>query len=199
VTIVSRGEQALQTIQRGSPNLVLLDRLLPDLDGCEVCHRLRTSGHTELPVVLLTAKAMVADKIAGLECGADDYITKPFDFEELVARIQAALHRRQDQTRPNQRLQVADLTLDTAARQVWGRDRAIELTAREYNLLELLAVQAGQVLTKETIFERVWGDENEAGLDIIKVAINSLRSKLNTGGRPDLIQSVRGVGYLLRP
>jgi DNA-binding response OmpR family regulator len=109
------------------------------------------------------------------------------------------LHRRQDQTRPNQRLQVADLTLDIVARQVWRGERAIELTAREYNLLQLLVVQAGQVLTKETIFERVWGDENEAGLDIIKVAINSLRSKLNTGGRPDLIQSVRGVGYLLRP
>jgi DNA-binding response OmpR family regulator len=148
---------------------------------------------------MLTAKDEVADKITGLESGADDYITKPFAFEELVARIRAALRRREYQTSRKRRIQVADLLLDTAAREVWREGMVIELTTCEYNLLELLVLHAGQVLTKATIFEQVWGYDHEAGLDIIKVYINSLRSKLNAGGRPDLIHTVRGVGYMLRP
>jgi two-component system response regulator MprA len=199
VTVASDGEQALRAIEHGSPDLLLLDIRLPDLDGYEVCRRVRASGHTEMPVVMLTAKDEVADKITGLECGADDYITKPFAFEELVARIRAALRRLEYKTSPKRRIQVADLILNTAAREVWRGGRAIELTACEYNLLELLVVHAGQVLTKETMFERVWGYEHEAGLEVIKVYINSLRRKLNADGRPDLIHTVRGVGYILRP
>jgi two-component system response regulator MprA len=199
VTIASSGEQVLHTMQQHPPDLVLLDIRLPDIDGYEVCRRLRASGHTSTPVLMLTAKDEVTDKITGLDCGADDYITKPFAFEELVARIRAALRRLEYQTSPKRRIQVADLILDTAARQVWRGGRAIELTACEYNLLELLVLHAGQVLTKESIFEHVWGYDHEAGLDIIKVYINYLRSKLNADGRTDLIHTVRGVGYVLRP
>jgi two-component system response regulator MprA len=148
---------------------------------------------------MLTAKDEVVDKITGLDCGADDYITKPFAFEELVARIRAALRRLEYKTSPKRRIQVADLILDTAERQAWRSGMAIELTACEYNLLELLVLHVGQVLTKESIFEQVWGYDHEAGLDIIKVYINYLRSKLNADGRPDLIHTVRGVGYVLRP
>ncbi len=199
VTVASCGEQALRAIEQGSPDLVLLDIRLPDLDAYEVCRRVRAEGYTNMSVLMLTAKDEVADKITGLESGADDYITKPFTFEELVARIRAALRRLEYQTSPKRRIQVADLILDTAARQVWRGGRAIELTACEYNLLDLLMVHAGQVLTKEIIFVRVWGYDHEAGLDIIKVYINYLRSKLNAGGRPNLIHTVRGVGYVLRP
>jgi DNA-binding response OmpR family regulator len=198
VTVASCGEQALRAIEQGSPDLVLLAILLPDINGYEVCRRLRASGHT-VPVLMVTVKAMVADKITGLESGADDYITKPFAFEELVARIHAALRRREYQTSPKRRLQVADLLLDTAAREVWRGDRAIALTVHEYKLLELLVLHEGQVLTKETIFERVWGSDHEARWEVVKVYICSLRRKLNAGGRPDLIRTVRSVGYMLKP
>lgn len=199
VIVASCGEQAFHAMQQCSPDLILLDIRLPDIDGYKVCRRLRANGHVDVPVLMLTAKDEVSDKITGLDSGADDYITKPFAFEELLARIRAALRRREYKTRPKQRIQVGDLILDTAARQACRGDKAIELTACEYNLLELLVLNAGQVLTKATIFERIWGYDNEAGLDVIKVYINYLRSKLNADGRPDLIHTVRGVGYILRP
>jgi two-component system response regulator MprA len=160
---------------------------------------LRAEGKETLPVLMLTAKDDLSDKINGLDSGADDYITKPFDFEELLARIRAGLRRVETTAQSHQELRVGDLVLDTAAREVWRGDRLIELTAREYNLLELLVRHSGQVLTKEIIFERIWGYDNEAGLDIIKVYINSLRSKLNVGDKPDIIHTVRGVGYVLKP
>jgi two-component system response regulator MprA len=152
-----------------------------------------------LPILMLTAKDDLPDKIAGLESGADDYITKPFAFEELLARIRAALRRVEDRFQHSREIQVGSLVIDTAARQVWRDGTLIELTMREYDLLELLAQHAGQVLTKEVIFERIWGYDNEAGMEIIKVYINYIRSKLNAGGKTDLIHSVRGVGYILKP
>jgi two-component system response regulator MprA len=199
VTVVSCGEQALRAIEQGSPDLVLLDSGLPDLDGYEVCRRVRAQGYTNLPVVMLTAKGKVAETITGLESGADDCIAKPFTFEELLARIGAALRRQESRTRANRQLQVADLVLDTAARQVWRGGRALELTAHEYKLLEVLVRQAGQVLTKDILFAGIWGSDHEAGWQVVKVSICSLRRKLNTGGRPDLIQTVRSVGYMLKP
>ena len=199
VIVACNGKQALHAIQDYSPDLMVLDVMLPDIDGCEICRRLRANGDKTLPVLMLTAKDDLSDKIVGLDSGADDYITKPFVFEELLARIRAGLRRLEEKTHLAKEIKVGDLFIDTAARQVWRGDRLLELTAREYDLLELLAQHAGQVLTKEIIFERIWGYDNEAGLDIIKVYINYLRSKLNAGGEPDIIHTVRGVGYILKP
>ncbi len=198
VMIAPSGEQALEAMQAFAPDLVLLDILLPDMDGYEVCRHLRADQDKALQILILTAKDELSDKIIGLDSGADDYITKPFVFEELLARIRAALRRVEATTKQTREIRVGDLTIDTAARQVWRAAAPIELTTREYDLLELLAQHAGQVLSKELIFERIWGYDNEAGLEIIKVYINYLRAKLNRGGQPDMISTVRGVGYRLK-
>jgi DNA-binding response OmpR family regulator len=198
VLIAPSGEQALEAMQAFAPDLVLLDILLPDMDGYDVCRRLRADQDKALQILILTAKDELSDKIIGLDSGADDYITKPFVFEELLARIRAALRRVEATTKQTREIRVGDLTIDTAARQVWRVGTSIELTTREYDLLELLAQHAGQVLPKELIFEHVWGYDNEAGLEIIKVYINYLRAKLNRGGQPDMISTVRGVGYRLK-
>ncbi len=198
VMITSSGEQALEAMQTFTPDLVVLDILLPDMDGYEVCRRLRANYDKALQILMLTAKDELSDKVVGLDSGADDYITKPFVFEELLARIRAALRRVEARTQQTREISVGDLTIDTAARQVWRAGTSIELTMREYDLLELLAQHAGQTLPKELIFERVWGYDNEAGLEIIKVYINYLRTKLNGGGKPDMISTVRGVGYMLK-
>lgn len=198
VMIAPSGEQALEAMQVFAPDLVLLDILLPDMNGYDVCRRLRADQDKTLQILILTAKDELSDKIIGLDSGADDYITKPFVFEELLARIRAALRRVEATTKQTREIRVGDLTIDTAARQVWRAATPIELTTREYDLLELLAQHAGQVLSKELIFERIWGYDNEAGLEIIKVYINYLRAKLNRGGQPDMISTVRGVGYRLK-
>jgi DNA-binding response OmpR family regulator len=196
VLTATSGEEALSLASARSLDLVLLDIMLPDISGIEVCRALRAGENGTLPILMLTAKDERTDKIMGLESGADDYITKPFDFEELVARMRAAL-RRVERTQRREKIEVEDLVIDTATYGVWRAGERIALTRREYELLELLAQNAGHVLTKERIFERVWGYDNEAGLEVIKVYINTLRTKLNTGGKADLIHSVRGVGYLL--
>jgi two-component system response regulator MprA len=188
------GEAGLNLARDHPPDLVILDLMLPDLDGVEVCRRLCAGDR--MPVIILTARDSVVDKVAGLEAGADDYLTKPFAFDELVARVRAALRRHQPATQET--IRVGDLLIHPASRDVRRGDRSIELTAREYDLLEYLARNAGQVLTKDQIFSRVWGydllDESEA----IKVYISYLRRKLNAAGERDLIHSIRGVGYILR-
>lgn len=199
VSAVSNGEEALNTARDYPPDLVVLDVMLPDMTGYEVCRRLRASGDRNLPILMLTARDALTDKISGLDCGADDYITKPFAFEELLARIRANLRRVEHQNRPNRKLEVGDLVIDPAIREVRRGDRLVELTSREFDLLELLTRHQGQVLTKEIIFERIWGYDNESGIEVIKVYINYLRSKLNAGGKPDMIYSVRGIGYILKP
>lgn len=198
VQIASNGEAALEQIQNSPQDMVLLDVMLPDMDGFEVCRRLRDMSGRMFPILMLTAKDAVKDKIAGLDSGADDYITKPFDFDELLAHIRAGLRRFIGNARSARKLVVGDLSLDTEMRQVWRAGRLIALTKREYELLELLVQNAGRVLTKERIFERIWGYDNPAGFEVIKVYINYLRAKLNAGGRPDLIHAVRGVGYVLK-
>lgn len=199
VMVASCGEQALQVAQTFLPDLVVLDIMLPDINGYEVCQRLRAGNGDELQILMLTAKDELSDKVIGLDSGADDYVTKPFVFEELLARIRAHLRRIEAKTRHIQEIVVGDLVIDTAARQVSRAGEVIELTMREYDLLEMLAQNAGQVLPKEVIFERIWGYDNEAGLEIIKVYINYLRTRLNAGGKPDMIFTVRGVGYMLKP
>jgi two-component system, OmpR family, response regulator MprA len=198
VAAASCGEEALNSARDFPPDLVVLDIMLPDMTGYEVCRRLRASGDRNLPILMLTARDALADKISGLDSGADDYITKPFAFEELLARIRANLRRVEHQNRPNRKLEVGTIVIDPAIREVRRSDRLVELTSREFDLLELLTRHHGQVLTKEIIFERIWGYDNESGIEVIKVYINYLRSKLNAGGQPDLIHSVRGIGYILK-
>jgi len=194
VTVVGDGATALTAVRQRPPALVVLDLMLPDLDGMEVCRRLRASGGP--PVIMLTARDAVTDTIAGLESGADDYVTKPFVLDEVVARVRAVLRRHAPRTETL--LRVADLTLDVAGRRVWRGARPVELTAREFELLDCLMQHAGQVLTTATLLERVWGYDFAVESNAVKVYVAYLRQKLNAGGEPDLIQAVRGVGYVLR-
>jgi two-component system response regulator MprA len=197
VCIASTGADALKKIAEAMPDAVLLDVMLPDLDGFEVCRRLRASNPT-LPILMLTARNATPDKVTGLDCGADDYITKPFDFDELIARLQAGLRRGAPQDPQSRQLVVGDIVVDPATREVRRAGVLVALTRREYDLLELLARNAGQIVTPAIIFERLWGADLDAGPEVLKVHIHTLRKKLNVDGRPDAIHSVRGVGYMLK-
>jgi DNA-binding response OmpR family regulator len=194
VEVAASGEAALASAQKWLPDLVVLDLMLPDVDGVEVCRRLRAAD--DVPIIMLTARDAVGDKVEGLEAGADDYMTKPFEFDELLARVRAALRRKA--AKANDAIRVGDLTVRLASREVARGDRQIELSAREYDLLEFLAQHAGEVVTKETLFEKVWGYDFDIESDAIKVYVSYLRKKLNAAGETDLIHSVRGVGYMLK-
>ena len=194
VDVAFDGEQGLAVARERMPDLVVLDIMLPGIDGIEACRRLRAVG--DVPIIILTARDSVADKVEGLEAGADDYVTKPFAFDELMARVRAALRRRAP---AGAVISVGDLTIKPESREVERGGRAIELTAREYDLLEFLARNEGKVMDKQTIFEKVWGYDFEIESDAIKVYVRYLRKKLNAAGEPDLIRAVRGVGYMLKP
>src|SRR3990172_5598972 len=194
VLVAPSGERGLDTAREHPLDLVILDLMLPGMDGVEVCRLLRKEA--DVPIIMLTARDSVADKVDGLEAGADDYITKPFVFDELLARVRSALRRRAGLAQ--EVLSVGDISIRPASREVERAGRLIELTAREYELLEFLARNEGKVLTKETIFEKVWGYDFEIESDAIKVYMSYLRKKLNGPGEPDLIHSVRGVGYMLK-
>ncbi len=185
-------ESGLALARDYPPDLVVLDRMLPDLDGLEVCRRLRAAS-PDLPIVMLTAKDAIPDRVAGLEAGADDYVVKPFAFDELLARVKALLRRARSQ--PQAILQFADLTLDTSTREAKRARRTIHLTPKEYELLELFMQHPRQVLTRETIFDRVWGYDFGGESNVIEVYVRYLRKKL---GEPNLIHTVREVGYILR-
>jgi two-component system response regulator MprA len=200
------GLQGLDAAQRIDPDLIILDVMLPGIDGLEVCRRLRANPITQdTPILMLTAKDDVRDRIAGLDTGADDYLTKPFSFEELVARIRAIL-RRQSRNRNEemeaahgQTLQFGDLQLNTSTREVLRGQRQIELTATEYNLLHLFMSHPRQVLDRQTILNRVWGYDFLGETNIIEVYVRYLREKIeDSPSSPRLIQTVRGVGYVLK-
>ena len=195
VDLAADGEQALAIARDRQPDLVVLDVMLPGLDGLEVCRRLR-AGDPGLPVLLLTAKDRVPDRVAGLDAGADDYLIKPFAFDELLARIRALLRR----ARPSEGdlLGFADLTLDLRTREIMRGGRSIELTTKEFDLLEYFLRHPRQVLSRDQIFSGVWGSDFLGGSNVIDVRVMRLREKLEAGGEPRLIQSVRGVGYCLR-
>ena len=199
VTVVDDGEKALQRVHSFKPDLVVIDMALPGRDGLEVCQRLRQTGDRLLPILLVSSSNQVADKVAALDSGADDCITWPFDCEELAARIRGGLRRAESAAARSRKIAVGDLVIDTATKQVWRNGKPVSLTAREYKLLELLALNAGRVLSRGHIFERVWGHESEADWDVIKVYVNYIRAKLNEDRKPDLIHAVRGVGYMLKP
>src|SRR5262245_56386656 len=198
------GVSGLDLAQRLRPDLIILDVLLPGMDGIEVCRRLRESEATaDIPILMLTAKEEVNDRVTGLDAGADDYLTKPFSFEELIARIRALLRRQQRLIAaggPGGRvLRVADLTLDEAAREVRRGERLIELTATEYNLLHLFLTHPRQVLDRQTILNRVWGYDFMGETNIIEVYVRYLREKIeDEPSNPKLIQTVRSVGYVLK-
>jgi len=194
VEVAADGPAALAAARAQPFDLIILDLLLPGMDGVEVCQRLHVQGGP--PVIMLTARDAVAEKIAGLDSGADDYVTKPFALEELVARVRAVLRRHAP--RSPAPLRVADLRLDAQGRRAWRGDRALELTAREFDLLECLMQHAGQVLTHSELLEQVWGSDFEGESNAVKVYVAYLRQKLNAAGEPDLIHAVRGVGYVLR-
>ena len=195
VDLAADGEEALASARAERPDLVLLDLMLPGIDGFEVCRRLRQIA-AELPILMLTARDRVPDRIAGLDAGADDYLVKPFAFDELLARIRALLRRARPVTAGLVRF--ADLTIDPSARRVRRGDRVVELTAREHDLLELFARNPRQVFSRELIFERLWGSDFLGESNLIDVHIKRLRDKLEAGGEPRLVQTVRGVGYALR-
>lgn len=193
VDVALDGESALEKLRQETPDLVILDLMLPRIDGIEICRRLRAIS--DVPVLMLTARDSVGDKVEGLEAGADDYLTKPFAFPELVARVRALLRRR---VSDDEVIAVGDLVIRPASREVERAGRALELTQREYELLDLLARNAGRVVNKQTIFEKVWGYDFEVESDVIKVYVRYLRRKVNAPGEPDLIRSVRGIGYMLK-
>jgi two-component system response regulator MprA len=200
------GIESVAAAQRLNPNLVILDLGLPSIDGLEVCRRLRGNPTTrDLPILMLTAKDDVRDKIIGLETGADDYLTKPFSFEELLARIHAILRRQRRVQRSgsgeadSQILQFDDIQLNTATREVTRGGRLIELTVTEYNLLHLFMSHPRQVLDRQTILNRVWGYDFLGETNIIEVYVRYLREKIEDApSTPRLIQTVRGVGYILK-
>jgi two-component system response regulator MprA len=188
------GETGLMTARENTPDLVILDWMLPGMDGLDVAQRLRTIGN--VPILILTAKDTIQDRVQGLDAGADDYMVKPFELDELLARVRALLRRTQQDRAPV--LTFADLVLDTSTRQATRQERVISLTAKEYDLLELFMRHPRQVLTREMIFDRVWGYDFGGESNVLDVYIRYLRQKLELEGEPRLIHTVRGVGYVLR-
>ena len=190
------GSEALEKVDaEAQPDAVILDVLMPGTDGLEVSRTLRRSGN-KVPILMLTARAEVGDRVAGLDAGADDYLTKPFALEELLARLRALLRRTADGS--GEAFRFADLELDPGTRDVRRGGEPIELTRTEFSLLELFMLNPRQVLTRSVIFERVWGYDFGYGSNSLDVYIGYLRRKTEAGGKPRLIHTVRGVGYALR-
>ncbi|MGW8319205.1 MAG: response regulator transcription factor [Candidatus Promineifilaceae bacterium] len=194
VGAAAEGKEGLEMARDDPPDLVLLDIMLPGIDGLEVCRRLRAAS--DVPILMLTAKESIEDRVAGLDAGADDYLVKPFSFDELLARVRALLRRAQP-SQP-QVYRFADLELDTGTRQGRRGGRTFDLTAKEYELLELFMRNPRQVLTRDVIFDRVWGYDFGGESNIIEVYVRYLRQKTEFDDLPRLIHTVRGVGYVLR-
>jgi len=201
VELATDGHAALDAVTAQRPDAMVLDVMMPRLDGLEVCRRLRSSGD-DLPILVLTARDAVSDRVAGLDAGADDYLPKPFALEELLARLRALLRRRTPDELagggPSKQLQFADLTLEPDTRDVRRGDRPISLTRTEFSLLELLLTNPRRVLTRAQILEQVWGYDFPTTGNALEVYIGYLRRKTEAEGEHRLIHTVRGVGYVLR-
>jgi two-component system response regulator MprA len=196
VDLAADGREAIRRLAAGRPDAVLLDVLMPQIDGLEVCRRMRDTGD-RTPVLMLTARDAVTDRVAGLEAGADDYLPKPFALEELLARLRALL-RRSGWEDDRQELRFADLELDPSAHEVHRGERLIELTRTEFLLLELFMHHPRQVLTRDVIFDRVWGYDFGPASNSLEVYVGYLRRKTEAAGEPRLLHTVRGVGYVLK-
>lgn len=199
VTAVPDGVQALAVIHQERPDVAVLDVMMPGIDGLAVCRVLRAEGN-RIPVLMLTARVETADRIAGLDAGADDYVVKPFEVEEVFARLRALLRRiTPDAESLNEHVvEAADLRLDPFARRAWRGQRELNLTRTEFDLLELLARNAGIVLDHTTIYQRIWGYDFGPGSKNLAVYVGYLRRKVDLSNVPQLIHTVRGVGYTLR-
>jgi DNA-binding response OmpR family regulator len=199
VRTAADGEEALRLASERLPGLVVLDLMMPGLDGFELCRRLR-SADADLPILILTARDETADEVAGLDAGADDYVTKPFTFDVLNARIRSLLRRTHGNESEHDplALRYLDLRMDMGGRVAYRGERRVDLTSTEFNLLRLLLQNAQQVLSKEQILERVWGYDFGGDANIVEVYVRTLRLKLEAHGEPRLIQTVRGAGYVLR-
>jgi two-component system response regulator MprA len=196
VTAVTTGSQAVDAVTSEVPDLVILDVMMPALDGLTACRTLRPK-FTELPILMLTARHEVGDRVAGLEAGADDYLVKPYASVELIARIRALL-RRSSISGASDLLTYADLRLDPAARLAWRGERQLDLTKTEFDLLEILVFNAGVVLSRDTLYERIWGFDFETSSRSLDVYVGYLRSKMEADGEARLLQTVRGVGFVVR-
>ncbi len=196
VVTAENGERALVEAAKEPPDAIVLDIMMPVLDGMAVCRKMRAAGDAT-PILMLTAKHELADRVAGLDAGADDYLTKPFALEELLARVRALLRRRE--VPPDSGLlRLADLTLDPAARTVARGERPVDLTKTEFDLLELLLMNSGIVLSRDTIYDRIWGFDFATSSNSLDVYVGYLRRKTEGEGEPRLIHTVRGVGYVAR-
>lgn len=197
VSAAANGESALEQIRLKPPDLVILDLMLPGIDGLEICRRLRGADE-QLVILMLTARDAVADRVAGLEIGADDYLVKPFATEELLARIKALLRRSSPPDVAREILHYGDLELDTATRQARRGRRVIDLSTTEYELLALFLRNPRIVLTRALLMDRIWGLDFTGGPNVLEVYIGHLRAKLEAQGESRLIQTIRGAGYVLR-
>ena len=197
VTAVNDGAQALEAVDAHLPDLVILDVSMPHVDGLTACRMIREK-HRSLPILMLTARHEVSDRVAGLDAGADDYVVKPFALEELSARVRSML-RRTHVTEETQNLVVADLVLDLRSRSAHRGKRELILTKTEFDLLELLMQNVGIVLERDTLYDRIWGFNFETGSRSLDVYIGYLRRKTEEGGEPRVLHTIRGVGYVVRP
>jgi two-component system response regulator MprA len=198
VTAVNDGQAALDTILAKAPHAAVLDVSMPFLDGLSVCKELRHRGN-RTPILLLTARHEVGDRVAGLDAGADDYLVKPFAVDELLARVRALLRRHTPSSSTATVLQLEDLTLDANRREVHRGSRQIELTKTEFDLLHILLEQTGIVLSREYLYEHIWGFNFETNSKSLDVYIGYLRRKLEEGGESRLLHTARGVGYVVKP
>ena len=194
VEVAADGPGALLAARDRPPDLVVLDGMLPGLDGVEVCRRLRAGS--DVPILMLTARDSISDRVSGLDAGADDYLVKPFAYDELLARVRALLRRREPAGR--ELLHCADLVVDVSAHEVRRGDRPIELTALQFDLLEQLLRHQRQVLERDRLLASIWGTESDAISNVVDVTVAGLRARLEADGQPRLIQTVRGVGYVMR-
>lgn len=188
------GPDALRKMRESEPDLVILDIMMPGIDGIEVSKRVRQAS--DVPILMLTAKGTVTDRVAGLDSGADDYLVKPFAFDELLARVRALLRR--SQPRQGETLRFIDLSLNTATREVTRGGEALELTPLEFDLLEMFMRNPRQVLRRDMIHEKIWGYDFGGESNVIEVYMSYLRSKLEASGKPRLIHTIRGVGYVMK-
>ncbi len=195
VVTVATGHDALEAVAQGSPDALVLDLQLPDLDGLQVCRRIREAGN-DTPILMLTARHGIDDRVQGLDAGADDYLVKPFALEELLARLRALMRRRFEGE--GGLLRFGELTLDLATREAHRGQRSFVLTRIEFDLLELFLRHPRQVLTREVLLNRVWGFDFDSGTNSLAVYVGYLRRKTEAGGEPRCIHTVRGVGYVLR-
>jgi two-component system response regulator MprA len=204
VEVADDGQAALAALRERPPDLIVLDLMLPGIDGIELCKRVRAAeaaeGSAALPILILTARDAVTDRVAGLNAGADDYLVKPFAFEELLARIRALLRRtqRHGDNGDADILHFDDLTLDLRSRTGARGERALKLTTREFDLLALFLRNANHVLTRSLLMDRIWGEDFYGDSNVLEVFVANLRRELEAEGEPRLIQTIRGAGYVLR-